>query len=56
MGAGALIGAHGYQVAFVVFGVAAILGALLACVLWRATPVAHSSSPHFPDMNCDGRT
>ena len=45
MGAGALISAHGYHVAFIVFGVAAIFGALLACVIWRANPVTHSASP-----------
>jgi sugar phosphate permease len=44
-GAGALINARGYRVAFIVFGVAAILGALLACVLWKVAPVTRSISP-----------
>jgi sugar phosphate permease len=44
VGAGALIGEHGYRVAFVVFGVAAILGALLASVLWTTAVVTHHSS------------
>ena len=45
MGAGALIGAHGYHAAFAVFGVAAVFGARLACVIWRANPVTHSTPP-----------
>jgi OPA family glycerol-3-phosphate transporter-like MFS transporter len=43
VGAGALIGQHGYRVAFVLFGVAAILGALLASVIWTVAPAAHPS-------------
>jgi sugar phosphate permease len=45
MGAGALISARGYHVAFIVFGAAAILGALLACVIWKVSPLTHSPSP-----------
>ncbi len=37
-GAGLLIDKSGYQVTFQVFGSAAILGALLACVLWKVGP------------------
>ena len=39
-----LIEACGYKMTFVVFGVGAILGALLAGVLWNARPAAASSS------------
>jgi OPA family glycerol-3-phosphate transporter-like MFS transporter len=38
MGAGALIDAQGYTVTFVTFGFAAILGALLSCILWKVGP------------------
>jgi len=37
-GAGVLIDSHGYDTAFSVFGLAAILGALLISSLWRASP------------------
>jgi sugar phosphate permease len=43
-GAGALIKAQGYQITFVTFGSAAFLGALLACLLWRAGPKADGPS------------
>ena len=39
-GAGLLIDKSGYQVTFQVFGSAALLGALLACVLWKVGPTA----------------
>ena len=38
LGAGWLIDKSGFQVTFQVFGSAAILGALLACVLWKVGP------------------
>ena len=38
MGAGALIDAYGYRTAFATFGCAAILGALLACLIWKVGP------------------
>jgi MFS transporter, OPA family, glycerol-3-phosphate transporter len=44
-GAGKLISTGGYHSAFIVFGVAAVLGAPLACVLWGANPVAPALSP-----------
>ena len=37
-GAGRMIVAHGYEVTFVVFGFAAILGAVFAAVIWRVKP------------------
>ncbi|MBM3333852.1 MFS transporter [Candidatus Sumerlaeota bacterium] len=37
-GAGALIDTHGYRVAFITFGSAAIVGALLTCLIWQARP------------------
>jgi sugar phosphate permease len=37
-GAGALIHARGYTVTFVVFGSAALLGALLIAILWKTGP------------------
>lgn len=38
VGAGALIDAHGYHLTFVTFGSAALLGALLACLVWKVGP------------------
>ncbi len=38
MGAGALIDACGYQITFATFGFAAILGALLMCLIWKVGP------------------
>jgi len=38
VGAGALIDARGYQVTFTTFGFAAILGALLSCLIWKVGP------------------
>ena len=39
-GAGALIRSRGYEVTFVTFGSAAILGAVLISVIWKAGPAA----------------
>lgn len=41
-GAGVMIMRHGYQLTFVFFGSAAILGALLVCVIWKAGPKTHT--------------
>jgi sugar phosphate permease len=41
-GAGVMIMRHGYQFTFVFFGSAAILGALLVCVIWKAGPKTHT--------------
>ena len=38
VGAGALIDARGYQITFVTFGSAAIVGALLTCLIWKVGP------------------
>jgi len=38
VGAGALIDARGYPVTFTAFGFAAILGALLTCLIWKVGP------------------
>jgi sugar phosphate permease len=38
VGAGAVIKEYGYQVNFVIFGIAAILGAALICLLWKVGP------------------
>ena len=37
-GAGVLIKRQGYEVTFVVFGLAAILGALFVCLIWKVGP------------------
>jgi OPA family glycerol-3-phosphate transporter-like MFS transporter len=37
-GAGKLIDARGYEVTFMIFGWAAILGALLTCLIWKVGP------------------
>jgi MFS transporter, OPA family, glycerol-3-phosphate transporter len=39
--AGKLIEHFGYTAAFITFGVMAVLGALLACVIWTVNPHAH---------------
>ncbi len=41
-GAGLMIMRHGYEFTFVFFGVAAILGALLVCLIWKAGPKTHA--------------
>ena len=45
VGAGALIDARGYQITFVTFGSAAILGALLTCLIWKVGPKTDRGSP-----------
>jgi sugar phosphate permease len=42
-------GKHGFTAAFIAFGIMAILGALLACVLWTVHPTAPSPSTTSPD-------
>ena len=42
--AGTLIDARGYETTFVVFGSAALLGALLAALLWKAGPKTEAAS------------
>ncbi|MFH0794540.1 MAG: MFS transporter [bacterium] len=37
-GAGRMIDANGYQLTFSVFGVAALVGAAMACLIWKAGP------------------
>lgn len=46
-GAGALIKAHNddYTITFVVFGCAALVGALLAALIWKVGPETHDASP-----------
>jgi OPA family glycerol-3-phosphate transporter-like MFS transporter len=44
-GAGVLIESHGYAFTFVVFGCAALLGALLACLLWKVEPKTRAAHP-----------
>ncbi len=41
-GAGLMIEGHGYEFTFVFFGTAAILGALLVCLIWKAGPKTHT--------------
>lgn len=41
-GAGVFIMKYGYQITFAFFGLAAIAGALLACVIWKAGPKTHT--------------
>ena len=41
--AGKLIDARGYQTTFVVFGFAAVLGALLAALIWKVRPETDST-------------
>ena len=47
-GAGVIIKAYGYQVNFVIFGLAAVLGAVLICVLWKVHPEAHAVEAERP--------
>ncbi len=42
-GAGELIVRHGYKFTFVFFGLAAIAGALLVCLIWKAGPETHTA-------------
>jgi sugar phosphate permease len=42
-GAGLMIERHGnYEFTFVFFGAAAIVGALLVCLIWKAGPKTHA--------------
>ncbi len=41
-GAGVMIMRYGYEFTFVFFGAAAILGALLVCLIWKAGPRTHT--------------
>jgi sugar phosphate permease len=41
-GTGSIIAKYGYEVNFVIFGIAAILGAILICVIWNAGPRTHT--------------
>jgi sugar phosphate permease len=41
-GAGLMITRRGYEFTFVFFGAAAILGALLVCLIWKAGPKTHT--------------
>jgi len=41
-GAGRLIDKQGYSYTFVIFGLAAILGAVLICLIWKAGPKVHT--------------
>jgi OPA family glycerol-3-phosphate transporter-like MFS transporter len=45
VGTGTLIQRYGYQVTFVTFGSAAIVGALLACLIWKVGPEARTATP-----------
>ena len=45
VGAGALIDASGYRVTFATFGSAAILGALVTCLIWKAGPKTDAGEP-----------
>lgn len=47
-GAGKMIVKYDYRVTFIVFGVAALIGALLAGLIWTVRPVAHTSSSSTP--------
>jgi sugar phosphate permease len=42
-GAGLIIKMYGYEINFVIFGLAAICGAILICFIWKAGPLTHSS-------------
>ncbi len=42
-GAGVMINNHGYRITFVTFGCAALLGAVLAALIWKVDPRARSS-------------
>ncbi len=41
-GTGSIIDQYGYEVNFVIFGFAAILGAMLICVIWNVGPRTHT--------------
>lgn len=41
-GAGVLIMRRGFEFTFVLFGLAAILGAMLVCLIWKAGPETHT--------------
>jgi len=41
-GTGSIIKQYGYEVNFVIFGFAAILGAILICVIWNVGPGTHT--------------
>ena len=41
-GAGVLIMKYSYEFAFVIFGLAAILGAVLICLIWKVGPKVHT--------------
>lgn len=41
-GAGLMIKKHGYESTFAFFGAAAILGAILVCLIWKAGPKTHT--------------
>ncbi len=43
-GAGEMIKRYGYKVNFITFGWAAILGALLICIIWKAGPKTHTAN------------
>ena len=47
LGAGMLIDApgYGYKITFVLFGSAAFLGALLICIIWKASPETQAANP-----------
>ena len=44
-GAGALIKAQGHPFTFKTFGCAALVGAVLACLLWKVGPSTHDATP-----------
>jgi len=50
-GAGAIIKAFGYEVNFVIFGFAAIIGALLICVLWKKRPEMNAAQIQRTETN-----
>ena len=41
-GSGLLIRKYGYEINFVIFGIAAILGAILICTIWKASAKTHT--------------
>ncbi len=45
VGAGALIDARGYTVTFATFGLAAVVGGLLTCLIWKAGPKTDAVEP-----------
>ena len=44
-GAGKLIDIYDFQITFVIFGSTAILGALLACLIWKVEPTTDQAGP-----------